>query len=276
LATWLLPFLNGEPPFVLSDGFPAGLLPKPLFPRSRRSLSAGIDTRELKEKKYDSYKKQEKAPFQTIEEFRSTCASPEKPPTVAFSPWVTTHTPHATIDRMTMTTGGEGSAGNLYETTEKHLPHKDVDVYLRSLAGQEAMVEKNLEQIGRCGFGKDKSVGLGRFTVKNVEKTTDLREVETVEGFINLSSFVPAANDPKDGYWRLRVKYGRLGENAGEGNPFKKPLLQIEPGAVFKNTRPYLKPWYGRMVESLSASFPQAVQNCYTLTCRCRWPEKAV
>jgi CRISPR-associated protein Csm4 len=288
LENWLAPFREGRPFFVLSDAFPAGLLPKPLSSAQMRLLPENSGGSRIST--YDNLKKLNKAQFLTIDDFRLFCESANtQPKEYVTDPWRTTRTPHAAINRISSTTAGDTSFGGLYETTEKYLSVMDnrkkdaktelieksgseVDVYMRAQQNREGEVLKLLELVGVSGFGKDKSVGFGRFAVKTMEKTMDLRSAESPDGFVNLSTYVPAASDPTDGFWRLRIKYGRLGENVGDGNPFKKPLVQIEPGAIFRAKDQPPQIWLGRMVPSLSPSFPQAVQCGYALTCPCKLP----
>ncbi|RME25745.1 MAG: hypothetical protein D6800_07265, partial [Candidatus Zixiibacteriota bacterium] len=77
------------------------------------------------------------------------------------------------------------------------------------------------------------------------------------------STMVPAPDDPPEAWFRLRTKYGKLGEHAS-ANPFKRPLLQMEPGAVFK-TGEALREFYGSLVTDIAPGAPHAVQNCYGL-----------
>jgi CRISPR-associated protein Csm4 len=92
------------------------------------------------------------------------------------------------------------------------------------------------------------------------------------DGLVILSTYLPAQNDPATGYWRLRLKLGRLGESAGAGRPFKKPILELEPGAAFRCPDPGRRPWLGRLIDGLAPGLPAAVQNGQALTCPCRWP----
>ena len=71
--------------------------------------------------------------------------------------------------------------------------------------------------------------------------------------------------------WRLRVKRGFLGEHAVSGNPFKRPLVQFEPGAVFHAAGTAVGPYYGRLVSEIAPGMPAAVQNGYTFAVPCRW-----
>lgn len=58
------------------------------------------------------------------------------------------------------------------------------------------------------------------------------------------------------------VKYGKLGEEKTFcGNPFKKPLIMLKPGAVLRDDNP--RPWYGRLVEQIAYADPAVVHFAY-------------
>ncbi|NLI15122.1 MAG: hypothetical protein GX409_02425 [candidate division Zixibacteria bacterium] len=104
----------------------------------------------------------------------------------------------------------------------------------------------------------------------SVEPFAKFGEINNPNGFVSLSSMTPAADDPIDARIKIRTKYGKLGEGI-QTNPFKRPLIQIEPGAVF-NTGSKPKEFYGRIVENIAPGNPEAVQNCYTLAVPCVIP----
>jgi CRISPR-associated protein Csm4 len=87
---------------------------------------------------------------------------------------------------------------------------------------------------------------------------------ETANGFVTLSNFVPAPEDPLQGFWSVLVKHGKLGEElAVSGNPFKQPLIMLEAGSAFYHAP--CREYYGSLIEGLSDSFPQAVHYAYAL-----------
>ncbi len=108
LEDFLEPFRRGEPSFVLSDAFPAGLLPRPLV-RWRR---AAADSPE----EYAAGKRWRKAPFVRAADFQRLRADPQSDVEPVPSPWRTVTMAHAAIDRRIETTGGEDSAGRFYQT----------------------------------------------------------------------------------------------------------------------------------------------------------------
>lgn len=110
---------------------------------------------------------------------------------------------------------------------------------------QQNIIDKNiLKEFLTLGYGKKKNVGFGQFEDIKVEEIDNLQLCQKPNAILCLSSFVPAQNDPTDGFWKTFVKYGKMGEvayfaldefkDAENKNPFKNPILLIKSGAVFK------------------------------------------
>ncbi len=227
-------FHRGKPPFVISDGFPAGLLPRPLGYRQNPGAK-DLDS-------YANEKVRRKAEFLTLCDFEAIRSGGKIEIDPVSFPWIGIQMLHAAISRETGTTG-EG--GNLFATNAWILRHelwKDgevlLSIYAYILEDWIERMERMVADLSIVGFGKDKSVGLGQFEFLRSEKWDGFSGFKEANGFISLSTFVPAINDPVEGKWAINIKYGKLGENAGDGNPFKKPLLQFKPGAVFYTDEP--------------------------------------
>jgi CRISPR-associated protein Csm4 len=258
VKAFLAPFMEGKPPFVLSDGFPAGLLPKPLGYRQRREVR-DLDS-------YADEKLTRKADFLTLKDFEAVRSGREVEAVPVSSPWLGIETLHASISRETGTTG-EG--GNLF-TTDSWVLRQEMwndegallSLYACVLEGWIEKIETMFADLASVGFGRDKSVGLGHFEFVSKKRWNGFQEIPAANGFVSLSTFVPGPSDPTEGKWAVNIKYGKLGEGAGGGNPFKKPLLQFKPGAVFY-TGESPKRFYGRVVKDIAPGFPEAVQICY-------------
>jgi CRISPR-associated protein Csm4 len=253
---FLAPFKAGNPPFILSDAFPSGLLPRPLVP----SRSIKVDSVE----EYAQLKRLKKAPYVTASDFLHLCRGEEMKDMPQDDPWQPIATLHASLGRNTMTTGDDGQ---LYSVESRYLEGGMLEIYARCQPDWVERLEKLFRSMARGGYGKDKSVGLGAFEFVNLSEFGDFRGVEDANGFISLSSMVPAKDDPADARFRLRAKYGKLGEGASP-NPFKRPLLQMEAGAFFRTTGD-IRDFYGRLVEDIAPGMPEAVQNCYALSVPC-------
>lgn len=266
VAEFLAPFVAGDPPFIVSDGFPAGLLPRPL------GVKESADINDLSS--YARERSKRKAQFLKISDFEKARQGKEIEGDPLPSPWEAFETLHATISRKSNTTTDE--AGNLFSTESLVLKREDqdyeastIDLYLHCLKPWREKIEKYFQQLSMIGFGRDKSVGSGQFNILKMEECKGFGSFDGANGFIALSSFVPAEGDPVNGKWALNIKYGKLGENVDYGNPFKRPFLQIKPGAAFYTGGPP-KAFYGRVLKDLAPGFPEAVQICYTLAVPCK------
>jgi len=287
IEEFLKPFLEGNPPFILSDGFPViideknkeineeiSTVPKPLLKMPPMEIEDVND--------YRMGKKRKKSPYLSIDDFLKLRRGEILNAEPLDDPWELNITSHASLDRNSFTTGDSGEGG-FYDTEEYVLPQKEkyrhiepaVEIYLRVEDGWVERVGKLFEGLSTVGYGRDKSVGLGVFKMDGITEFDGFADFEGANGFISLSTMVPAESDPTDARYRLRVKYGKVGEGAfisvddeGQINPFKRPLLQMEPGAVFR-VDGGIKPFYGRMVKDVVHGRENIVQNCYSLAVPC-------
>jgi len=256
-------FRSGEPPFILSDGFPAGLLPAPITLKSRLAPETADN---LDEKNYNTMKKAKKREFLTIAQFQAFQRG-EIPDigddTKGFIPATTLHNQ---ISRFTNTTGNGGS---LFELDEQFAPHEGkIHFYAKIREGFEDDLRRLFDVVASSGFGKKKSSGKGSFSVERFERFDGLDSVSGAKGFISLSHFVPAKSDPIDGSYKTMIKYGKLGEEKNFcGNPFKKPLIMLKPGAVFKVQE--VRPYYGRLIEKIAFADPDVVQYAFAFPVPC-------
>jgi CRISPR-associated protein Csm4 len=266
---FLAPFRAGDPPFVLSDGFPGDLLPRPYLPVPATGATGAGE--------YAAYRQRRKTLFVARDDFASLRAGKSAAWQPQAAPWTHFEVSHASLNRLTeATTGPEGDpeGGAFFQTDLTAPSDRDSDhltLYLRAAEGWAERVGDLLQSLSLLGFGRDRSTGVGAFAVDEIAPCADFGALPGANGFVSLSSYCPAAADPTRGRWRVRLKYGKLGENAGAGNPFKRPLIQFEPGAVFWTDAPP-RAFYGRAVTDLAPGMPEAVHCCYTLAVPCLLP----
>jgi CRISPR-associated protein Csm4 len=252
-------YRDGQPPVLMSDGFPAGYLPRPRGP----AFGPGEEgsSKPARVQRYREVKDHLKAEWLTVEEFNRVCCGeffpPGKQPTAEER--ITTKN---CIDRLTNTAGG--AAGGLFEFMELCLPA--IDVYWRIADDHVSLVREFLEDLQRTGYGKRRSVGYGQVVSYSLDPVERFPDVEGANGFVTLSSFVPARADPTTGFWTTKVKYGKLGEEAALGpQPFKSPLIRLGPGSCFYDSTP--REWYGRLVANIAAD-RRVVQYGYAFPVR--------
>ncbi len=169
--------------------------------------------------------------------------------------------PHNTINRLSGTTGEQGS---FFFTRERHIDPTDPPLF-HLLAGSDrytaAQIRDLLTGALAAGYGKYKSRGKGKVTVEAVVPTT-LPRAENPNAVMLLAACVPAADDPAQGYWKLHTKHSKLGGDwavgphpSGKHNPHKKPLVMLTAGTILKTAAP--RPYYGRLVSGIHPDFSE-------------------
>jgi CRISPR-associated protein Csm4 len=172
--------------------------------------------------------------------------------------------PHNTIDRMTGTTGSGAFAP--YQTTRLAVHDQRVEVHCVHDPGRlSADRLRDLMVItGRSGYGRDASLGLGKFSIIACDERPPEAEVSTV---VALAPCRPAGGDVRaeESFWRPFTRFGRHGGPAF-GAVFKTPALMADRGALFTLSRPNAKPFIGVGLGGdgrLSRLIPQTVQQAY-------------
>jgi len=259
---------TATPPVLLSDGFPAEFLPRPLLPPARTSDPSKRKRLEFLFKA----KRAARAEWLTLDEFnavrRGDAVSPSLTEELIKSATRRSVTPKNQIDRRTDTAGGD--AGELYDMPEFVLPR--VTFYWRISDDHVQLVREFLDDLKTTGYGKRKSIGYGNVADYTLDEFNGFAPVPNANAFVTLSRFVPAPGDPTDGFWETVVKYGKLGEEwAVAGNPFKRPLLQLCCGSCFRDLPP--REWYGQLVDGLSPTRPEVKQYAFAFALPMRLPD---
>lgn len=255
LAQFLQGYKNGDPVFVLSDGMPGDLIPSPAHLSLMTPESRTFDD-------FQKAKKLKKIAWLTPNEFASVQkGNKDIERGTDFQTYETFTTLHSSINRISGTTGDEGS---LFELEEHALRESEqfISVYIKIKNGWEEKALALFKALSVTGYGRKKSVGKGAFEIMGgLETFNNFNDFSSANGFVSLSHFVPAKNDPTDGFYKTMVKYGKLGgEFTFCGKPFKKPLMMLTAGSCFRS-KGDIKPFYGRMVEDISPAKPEVIYN---------------
>ncbi len=255
LKKFLSEYKNGNPAFVLSDGFPGDLLPTPVH----------LSLMEQKGESFEAYKKAKelkKVSWLSPDVFESVRkGNLDIEPAERAESFKTFTTLHSSINRVTGTTGEEGS---LFELPEYAVEQNEISIYLKIKDGWVEKVSSLFKDLSLTGYGKKKSVGKGAFEIiGQLELFDRFDDFNGSNGFMSLSNFVPAKNDPTDGFYKTLVKYGKLGgEFTFCGKPFKKPLMMLTTGSSFR-VNGKINRFYGRMVAGIAPAKPEVVQYGY-------------
>jgi CRISPR-associated protein Csm4 len=176
--------------------------------------------------------------------------------------------PHNTIQRLTQTTGQAPFAP--YEQTIWHYhpgTRLAVLVLIDPGATDGDRVRTGLDRIGQWGYGRDASIGLGRFRVTSHQELP-LPQVPDANACYTLAPAVPSPGSYDQAYFLPLVRFGKHGDLlARSANPFKNPILMADEGAVFlsRNQKLLGRPYLGRAVTGISKAQPGAVAQGYAL-----------
>ncbi len=247
-----------NPPFIISNGFPEGMLPKinniknsEIF--KELSKSNDINSKPEKIKLMKFMKGQKKKGFVTKEEFEMLRTKPiaamlslnkdrtDEDISYAVSRYGVKNTVNR-LDGSTIFTDSSGrEVSGLYGMTETFYK-SNISIYikLRNDFVKEDLL-RYLEHIELTGYGKKKSSGKGRFEIISFEPVAWIdKEIEEANGYIILSNYVPEKNDYTQIIFAdISTKRGKVsGGYAAEENVFKKPIVHYLAGAVFESDSP--------------------------------------
>lgn len=141
----------------------------------------------------------------------------------------------------------------------------------------EGLIEA-LRRVGLTGYGKDASVGLGKFEVLSWREIDFYDKVKSFNAYYTLSPSLPDL--PKEKYKRIYyepfVRFGRHGDQLScSPNPFKAPLLLAEEGAIYVPQDADKRLFLGRAIKGHSSIEPNTVHQGYSLVIPVKVPEEA-
>ncbi|MGD9819836.1 MAG: hypothetical protein AB7V04_14245, partial [Desulfomonilaceae bacterium] len=177
--------------------------------------------------------------------------------------------PHNTINRLTNTTGTGAFAPYSQEIT---FYNTDISLVIFALLDESHIRIRNviegLTRIGDFGFGKDASIGIGRFTVTNFKEIHRAKNGD-VNAVYCLGPCVPERESYSDAFFMPFARFGKHGNSLAQStNPFKNPVIMADEGAVFlpKNSDDLHKAFFGSAVTGVSKVMPQTVTQGYSIT----------
>ncbi len=227
-------YTAGAPWLVISDGFPGGYLPRPTVPAAMGVVCDSPALRkEAKGKRWvphASVGMPLRALLDTARSDSAVYGNDGIPVSAAAS--------HNTINRMTGTTG----TGEFAPYTQPQIFHQSGQLIDLWCLLDETRLARNIlqqlfEHLGSVGYGRDASIGLGKFDVDAVQETNLFKQNNPrANAWWTLAPCAPQAQgfDETRSYWRVLTRFGRHGGTLALGsNPFKRPLLLAATGAVF-------------------------------------------
>ncbi|MGR9046365.1 MAG: type III-A CRISPR-associated RAMP protein Csm4 [Gammaproteobacteria bacterium] len=261
----LVGYTQGEPFAVVSDAFPEQHLPLPKLPGSFYLPIAGEDRKAVKKRCWLPEADFGKPVSEWLglaktasELYRDYARLSEKHPQ-----------PHNTIDRRSGTTSEGGFAPYSIEQ-EWFVPGLRWSVYilLDTPRFDPQDCQQCLDDIGSFGFGRDASIGLGKYNVTEFQNKP-LPVQSEANACMTLAPCAPQrlGFDGRSNYYQLFTRFGRHGDIAVHqvGKPFKNPVLLAQTSAVF-GTLPPKTDFIGQGIGAngeLSKTLPATVHQGY-------------
>lgn len=163
---------------------------------------------------------------------------------------------HNTLNRQSGSTGTGQFAP--YESSLTWF-HPDLTWQIYILLREDALSESELQQVlthvGTMGYGRDASIGLGKFHILSIEQ----RELPQTSGDHN--AYMTLANSCVQGsffinnrsFYLTHTRFGRHGNlMATSGVPFKKPILMAGASGVFAPEHYESRQFIGQGVSGIS------------------------
>lgn len=227
------PMRAGRPPFVLSDAFPADLLPVPAWVRlANAPLHA--DRKTIKRGRWLA-----RQDFLALRAFHSGADVPWDrlwSDAAVFCDEITRHNTLARDSDASLDHGGLFSRPDTYLRPGQN-GHAGLTLYFRAVdeAAADLLLEL-LHELSLVGFGADVATGRGQFDIAgDPDLALDLDSSPAdADAVVVLSTFQPAPRDPTDGLWEAFPKFGKLGPDLGLSDVRKHTLIMFRPGACFR------------------------------------------
>lgn len=248
LEDLLTNYRNGDIPFlVVSDGFAPGYLPKPKMPGA------------LLSEKSEDKKENRKKVWLTVAELAAGEYKKARTDEEVGNKDKTFSLMHNSINYKLFHTG---DGFDPYGTAVLALPQKDIYFLVDEIQYDKEMLFETLWTLEKMGYGKDTTVGLGRFSFSPPE------EVNFAAGttIMTLSPFFPADEEYERFYYEPFVRFGKMGADRATKNAFKSPLLLADTGSVVKQKTANDKPYIGRAILNVSTAYEDTVHQGYAIT----------
>ncbi|MDR1889564.1 MAG: hypothetical protein LBQ81_09355 [Zoogloeaceae bacterium] len=276
LTERLAGYTESRPFLVLSDAFPQGFLPLPTVPGAFWVQAPNADRKALKKKRWlpleelaSDFRQWQSLARNDAEAAAEILYDGVKADKVALQE--ITVQPHNSINRATSTTG-EGMFTPYSMAQLWFHPEMRLDLYAliddARITAQE--LTEALMDMGKSGYGRDASIGLGKFAIEPDAAFTGLLSATDANAWLTLAPCAPQGLglDAAKSFYQPLTRFGRHGDAAvHSGNPFKRPLLLAKTGSVFtpQNAPENLDAtrYIGQGLSGVSTSVPEAVAQGY-------------
>lgn len=264
LTELLAGYTEGKPFLVVSDAFPEGLLPRPSLPEAL--LGRVFDPKTRKEDKRKIWLPATKADL-PLNSWLGLVTEPldtSRPSTGVLT--------QNTINRLTGTTGeGQFAPRQVSQTFYPAGSLLDLYLVLDETRLPVTALREALDDIGASGYGRDASIGLGKFEVIALTEHTWPASVDAQHA-ITLAPCAPAAAalHPNECFYHPLTRFGRHGGHGALSDttgPFKRPILLMKTGAFLRFATASVPAFHGTGLggsrQQISGLIPQTVHQGY-------------
>lgn len=249
-------YADQKPFIVISDAFPKGYLPLPVLPSQLWENGTEQDRKKLKKKAWIDVAQHSQA-VNTWQKSAKNDAEIELQK-------IMQDQPHNALNRQTMTTG-ENEFAPYAMSQIWYSQHTELDLYMVFDEARISLdeVKQCLSDIGKIGFGRDASIGLGKFELAQAQAVAF--STKNANACLTLANTAPQGLglNSENSFYQLHTRFGRHGGLYALGsNPFKKPIILAKTSAIFA-TENWDKPFLGNGLSAVSYAQTNAVHQGY-------------
>lgn len=275
LNTLLAGYTNDQPFAVVSDAMPQGHVPLPTVPSDFWTTRPDTDRKVMKKKRWLPVAALT-TPFTAWQEKAVGDAAVAKQTERA--------QPHNTINRDSGTTGiGQFAPYARPQIWFQPGVQFDVHVVLNEARLSVAEFSAALDAMGSTGFGRDASIGLGKFNRMGEATPANWPAQPDANAYLTLGPSAPQDQGfcAKRSFYQVLTRFGRHGDAAVQSpNPFKKPVLLARAGSVLRPEQGsaaalFVGRGLGGVANPISQTMPETVHQGYAPVITIRLPEGA-
>ena len=227
-------YLANRPFAVVANAMPQGFVPRPALPLAWFEQPADADRKRMKKRLWVPHTALKQPVRSWLSAARSDSEMVGNADIRLQEVWPQ---PHNSINRQTGTTGEGGFAPYTLEQIW-FAPGLVLDLHIvfdpARLTRQELF--DLFAGLGKAGFGRDASIGMGKFAVIDSVQT-QLSAQPHANAYLTLAPCTPQSGgfQVESSSYQPFTRFGRHGDQAAQtGQPFKTPLLMAAAGAVLK------------------------------------------
>jgi len=257
LDQWLEGYTDNRPFFIVSDILLGDRVLFPPIPPTHLGIPFDAGSRkELKCKRAITIDALKKSGYKINASTRLACEN--------FENWHTTIQMRNKIDRRNNTTG---NGFDPFASKRYDIKKREATLYI-AVDNNRINIEtlsKALEYVGKYGFGKDATIGRGRFTVKEIEeKSFNMKDANAV---LTLGPSILYGQNFEEVYYDPFTRFGKHGGYLAHGRVWKNPVVMADSFALIKKDTPSMYIGQGLGGDgSISKRMPKTVHQGYAVT----------